>query len=56
MSTDAPESADDAAPTDTLSRAELETRVRDLETRLAAVESDEADDQPKMSIISTKGR
>jgi peroxiredoxin family protein len=55
MSTDTPESADDAAPTDTLSRAELETRIKDLETRLAAVESDEADDQPKMSIISTKG-
>jgi Uncharacterized conserved protein len=33
----------------------LETRVKDLESRLAAVESDEADDQPKMSIISTKG-
>ena len=55
MSTDTPESADGAAPTDTLSRAELETRIKDLETRLAAVESDEADDQPKMSIISTKG-
>lgn len=55
MSTDTPESADDAAPTETLSRAELETRVKDLESRLAAVESDEADDQPKMSIISTKG-
>ncbi|ESS11015.1 MAG: hypothetical protein A07HR60_02160 [uncultured archaeon A07HR60] len=55
MSTDTPESADDAAPTETLSRAELETRIKDLESRLAAVESDEADDQPKMSIISTKG-
>jgi Uncharacterized conserved protein len=55
MSTDTPESADDAAPTETLSRTELETRIKNLESRLAAVESDEADDQPKMSIISTKG-
>ncbi|MFC4438527.1 MULTISPECIES: DsrE/DsrF/DrsH-like family protein [Natrialbaceae] len=46
------------APTnddETLTRAELEERVAELEDRLAAVETESGDDQPKMSIIATKG-
>jgi peroxiredoxin family protein len=51
MSTDTPSAPDDDAP----SRAELAARIEELETELAAATEDEADDQPKMSIISTKG-
>ncbi|MFC4408303.1 DsrE/DsrF/DrsH-like family protein [Haloarchaeobius iranensis] len=37
------------------SRAELAARVGELEDRLADFEADTADDNPKMSIIATKG-
>jgi peroxiredoxin family protein len=50
MSTDS--NAGDNSPS--LSRAELQARVEELEGRLAEVES-ESDDAKKMSIIATKG-
>ena len=53
MSTDTPNAAepDGEEP----SRAELAAQVEELEQRLADVEADTADDDPKMSIIATKG-
>lgn len=40
---------------ESLSRAELEARIEQLEDRLADVEAESADGSPKMSIIATKG-
>ena len=40
---------------ESLSRAELEVRIEQLEDRLADVESESDDSTPKMSIIATKG-
>jgi peroxiredoxin family protein len=51
MSTDKPDTTADGTP----SRAELATRVEELEDRLAEATADNGDDQQKMSIISTKG-
>ncbi|MFW6435692.1 MAG: DsrE/DsrF/DrsH-like family protein [Halovenus sp.] len=51
MSTDTPSNEDTAAP----SRAELQTRIEELEERLSDAESESGDDQKKMSIIATKG-
>jgi peroxiredoxin family protein len=53
MSTDTPNAAetDGEEP----SRAELAAQVEELEQRLSDVEADTADDNPKMSIIATKG-
>ncbi|MFC7095871.1 DsrE/DsrF/DrsH-like family protein [Halobaculum marinum] len=54
MSTDTPSSQDSEAE-DAPSRAELAARVAELEESLAAVDSDDDDSPPKMSIIATKG-
>jgi peroxiredoxin family protein len=54
MSTDTDEPTA-AADEESLSRAELESRVEELEERLADVESEATDDQPTMSIVATKG-
>jgi peroxiredoxin family protein len=53
MSTDTPQTAepDGEVP----SRAELAVQVEELQERLADVEAETADDDPKMSIIATKG-
>ncbi|GGL42603.1 hypothetical protein GCM10009037_27680 [Halarchaeum grantii] len=40
---------------DALSRAELAERVAELEDRLAAVEAETTERQPKMAIVATKG-
>ncbi|WP_226483222.1 DsrE/DsrF/DrsH-like family protein [Natrinema amylolyticum] len=53
MSTDTPQTS--TADEEPLSRAELEERVTELEDRLSDVESESGDEQPKMSIIATKG-
>lgn len=53
MSTDTPQTP--TADDEPLSRAELEKRVMELEDRLSNVESESGDEQPKMSIIATKG-
>lgn len=53
MSTDTPQAA--TADGEPLTREELEERVAELENRLAAVEAEQDDGQPKMSIIATKG-
>jgi len=53
MSADTTDGAE-VAP-DELDRAELAARVDELEARLADVEADDDDGQPKMSIIATKG-
>jgi len=52
MSTDS-DTPDDGGPSQT--RAELEARVEELESRLSDVEADTVDDSDKMSIIATKG-
>jgi len=52
MSTDS-DTPDDGGPSQT--RAELQARVEELESRLSDVEADTADDSDKMSIIATKG-
>lgn len=53
MSADTPQAGpvDDESPP----REALEERVAELEERLAAVEDEQDDGQPKMSIIATKG-
>jgi peroxiredoxin family protein len=51
MSTDTPETPVDDVP----SRAELATRVDELEDQLAAAADDDGDDTRKMAIIATKG-
>lgn len=53
MSTDTPQTP--TADDEPLTRAELEERVAELEERLRYVETESDDDQPKMSIIATKG-
>ena len=54
MSTDTSDAAADETPAeDAPSRAELATRVEELETALAETTAD--DDSKKMSIIATKG-
>ncbi|WP_435102581.1 DsrE/DsrF/DrsH-like family protein [Halarchaeum sp. P4] len=50
MSTDTPTPSDDDP-----SRAELAARVEELEAQIADIEARADDDQPKMSIIATKG-
>jgi len=52
MSTDTPPVEDE---TEQLSRAELQARVEELESRLSDVEAETGDDGQKMSIIATKG-
>jgi peroxiredoxin family protein len=52
MSTDSEQPPGSDEP---LTRAELETRVTELESRVANVETTDEESQPKMSIISTKG-
>ena len=52
MSTDTPPAEDE---TEQLSRAELQARVEELESRLSDVEAETGDDGQKMSIIATKG-
>jgi peroxiredoxin family protein len=54
MSTDTRQTPD-SDDEETLTRAELETRVTELEKRVADVETTDEESQPKMSIISTKG-
>jgi peroxiredoxin family protein len=51
MSTDTPETPVDDVP----SRAELATRVDELEDQLAEATADDGDDTRKMAIIATKG-
>ena len=52
MSTDTSQApTDDETPT----RVELQERVDELENRLAAVETETDDTQPKVSLIATKG-
>ncbi|WP_126662313.1 DsrE/DsrF/DrsH-like family protein [Haloterrigena salifodinae] len=53
MRTDTPQTP--TADDEPLSRAELEERITELEDRLSDVESESGDEQPKMSIIATKG-
>ncbi|WP_339105928.1 DsrE/DsrF/DrsH-like family protein [Haloterrigena salinisoli] len=53
MSTDTTQAT--TADDETLSSAELEERITELEDRLSDVESESSDEQPKMSIIATKG-
>ncbi|QRV13563.1 DsrE/DsrF/DrsH-like family protein [Haloterrigena salifodinae] len=53
MCTDSPQTP--TADDEPLSRAELEERITELEDRLSDVESESGDEQPKMSIIATKG-
>ncbi|QLG62292.1 DsrE/DsrF/DrsH-like family protein [Halorarum salinum] len=59
MSSDADQAPETtASPTqgkESLSRAELEARIDELEDRLADVEAESDDSTPKMSIIATKG-
>ncbi|WP_122090846.1 DsrE/DsrF/DrsH-like family protein [Halalkalicoccus subterraneus] len=40
---------------DEMTRSDLESRITALEERLTTVETDKADETPKMSIIATKG-
>ncbi|ELZ04139.1 DsrE/DsrF/DrsH-like family protein [Natrialba aegyptia] len=53
MSTDTTQAS--TADDETLRRAALEERIDELEDRLDAVETENDDTQPKMSIIATKG-
>jgi len=53
MSTDTRQRSD--SDDETRTRAELEARVSELETRVADVEPTDEESQPKMSIIATKG-
>jgi peroxiredoxin family protein len=53
MSTDTPQTS--TADDEPLSRAELEEQIVELEERLSRVEAESDDDQPKMSIVATKG-
>ncbi|MFC7192640.1 DsrE/DsrF/DrsH-like family protein [Halocatena marina] len=53
MSTDTTQTS--ASDDDPISRRELEERIAELEDRLADVETESGDEQPKMSIIATKG-
>ena len=59
MSSDTNQPPETASPPteneESLSRAELEARVEQLENRLADVEAESDDSTPKMSIIATKG-
>ena len=53
MSTDTPNTTEPDG--DAPSRAELAAQVEELQDRLADVEADAGDENPKMSIIATKG-
>lgn len=59
MSTDTNETAETTTPSsdeeDSRSRVELESRIEQLEDRLATVEAESGDEAQKMSIIATKG-
>ena len=59
MSSDTNQAAETTTPAtkqqESVSRAELEARVNELEDRLADVEAESDDGQQKMSIIATKG-
>ena len=55
MSTDTTDSTETPSEAETPARSDLEARIEDLESRLADVEADAGESDPKMSIIATKG-